>query len=197
MASVSPSTTEVVMPEWALPVAALILVGVYALIVTEVVHRALAAALGAIVAVGALAAAGDVADLDRIVGWVDAETIGLLFGMMVMVSILQRTGLFEYAAVQAYKRSEGSVWRLVVLLCVVTAVLSAFLDNVTTMILITPVTIRLAQVLDLDPVPILIAEILFSNIGGTATMIGDPPNIIIGAQLSASALEGSVLADKA
>ena len=197
MASVSTSATEVAMPEWALPVAALILVGVYALIVTEVVHRALAAALGAIVAVGALAAAGDVADLDRIVGWVDAETIGLLFGMMVMVSILQRTGLFEYAAVQAYKRSEGSVWRLVVLLCVVTAVLSAFLDNVTTMILITPVTIRLAQVLDLDPVPILIAEILFSNIGGTATMIGDPPNIIIGAQLSASALEGSVLADQA
>ena len=100
MASVSTSATEVAMPEWALPVAALILVGVYALIVTEVVHRALAAALGAIVAVGALAAAGDVADLDRIVGWVDSETIGLLFGMMVMVSILQRTGLFEYAAVQ-------------------------------------------------------------------------------------------------
>ena len=197
MSSTSTAAAAVEMPGWALPVAGLILFGVYALIVTEVVHRALAAGLGAIVAVGALAAAGDVADLPRIVAWVDAETIGLLFGMMVMVAVLQRTGFFEFAAVQAYKRSEGSVWRLVVMLCVVTAVLSAFLDNVTTMLLITPVTIRLAQVLDLDPIPLLLAEVLFSNIGGTATMIGDPPNIIIGAQLSATALKGSVLESQA
>ncbi len=117
---------------------------------------------------------------------IDWETIGLLLGMMVMVGVLSNTGVFEYFAVLSYKKSGGSIWSLVVILCTVTAVLSAFLDNVTTMLLLTPVTIQLAKVLDIKPVPLLIAEVLFSNIGGAATMIGDPPNIMIGSGLSPS-----------
>jgi Na+/H+ antiporter NhaD/arsenite permease-like protein len=105
------------------------------------------------------------------------------------VGIISHTGIFEWFAVQAYKKSNGNVWTLVVILCSVTAVLSAFLDNVTTMLLLTPVTIQLARVLDLNPIPLLIAEVLFSNIGGAATMIGDPPNIIIGSMMSESAIE--------
>ena len=122
---------------------------------------------------------------------IEWETIGLLLGMMVMVGVMSHTGVFEWCAVQAYKRSKGNVWTLVVILCVVTAVLSAFLDNVTTMLLLTPVTIQLAKVLDLKPVPLLISEVIFSNIGGTATMIGDPPNIIIGSKLSSKAISES------
>jgi Na+/H+ antiporter NhaD/arsenite permease-like protein len=167
-----------------------ILLGVYALIITEVVHRTLAAALGGLLAIMALSFYSEKAfTLGEVTTLIDWETIGLLLGMMVMVGILSHTGLFEWFAVQAYKRSGGSVWTLVVILCSVTAVLSAFLDNVTTMLLLTPVTIQLAKVLDLKPIPLLISEVLFSNIGGAATMIGDPPNIMIGSGLSAAAIE--------
>lgn len=171
-----------------------ILLGVYALIITEYVHRTLAAAVGGLLAIIALAyytpETADVSfSLGAVTTLIDWETIGLLLGMMVMVGILSHTGLFEWFAVQAYKRSGGSVWTLVVILCSVTAVLSAFLDNVTTMLLLTPVTIQLAKVLDLKPIPLLISEVLFSNIGGAATMIGDPPNIMIGSGLSAAAIE--------
>ena len=167
-----------------------ILLGVYALIITEVVHRTLAAALGGLLAIMALSFYSEKAfSLGEVTTLIDWETIGLLLGMMVMVGILSHTGLFEWFAVQAYKRSGGSVWTLVVILCSVTAVLSAFLDNVTTMLLLTPVTIQLAKVLDLKPIPLLISEVLFSNIGGAATMIGDPPNIMIGSGLSAAAIE--------
>ena len=122
---------------------------------------------------------------------IDWETIGLLLGMMVMVGVISHTGVFEWFAVQAYKKSGGEIWTLVVILCAVTAVLSAFLDNVTTMLLLTPVTIQIAKVLDIKPIPILISEVLFSNIGGAATMIGDPPNIMIGSAMSPSAIEGN------
>lgn len=170
-----------------------ILLGVYALIITEVIHRTLAAAVGGLVAMLALnyyteEAALSLAQVTTMIDW---ETIGLLLGMMVMVGILSHTGVFEYFAVLAYKKSGGSIWTLVVILCSVTAVLSAFLDNVTTMLLLTPVTIQLAKVLDLKPIPILISEVLFSNIGGAATMIGDPPNIMIGSGLSESAIRNA------
>ena len=158
-----------------------ILLFVYALIITEVVHRTLAAAVGGLAAIVALnhyktGGALTLAETTTLIEW---ETIGLLLGMMVMVGVISHTGIFEWFAVQAYKKSNGNVWTLVVILCSVTAVLSAFLDNVTTMLLLTPVTIQLARVLDLNPIPLLIAEVLFSNIGGAATMIGDPPNIIL------------------
>ena len=196
------------MPSWAVTVAILILVAVYALIVFEWVHRALAAALGGIATVTALHVATYYSpekdtlldgekllgpDLMTIMTWIDWETIGLLIGMMVMVDILSKTGLFEWAAVQAYARSGGSIWRLTFILCVITALFSALLDNVTTILLIVPVTIQICKVLDLEPVPLIIAEVMFSNIGGAATQIGDPPNIIIGAQLSSQSLSGTVL----
>jgi Na+/H+ antiporter NhaD/arsenite permease-like protein len=172
-------------------VGALILLGVYMLIIFEWMHRTLAAAVGGLVAVGALVyhMEGSLT-LGQTANMVDWDTIGLLLGMMVMVGVLSHTGVFEWFAVRAYKKSGGSVWSLVVILCIVTAILSAFLDNVTTMLLLTPVTIQLAKVLDLPPVPLLIAEVMFSNIGGAGTMIGDPPNIIIGNGMSEAALSG-------
>ncbi|MAV57295.1 MAG: hypothetical protein CMA14_00335 [Euryarchaeota archaeon] len=181
------------MPEWAVPAAFGILTIVYALIVFEIVHRALAAAIGGIVAVTTLHLIGNGPDLGTVVTWIDEETIGLLIGMMVIVDILGKTGVFEWAAVQAYALSGGSIWRLSVILCTITAVFSAFLDNVTTILLIVPVTIQIAKVLNLEPIPLIIAEVMFSNIGGAATQIGDPPNIIIGAQLSSQALSETVL----
>merc|ERR1712137_942155 len=113
------------------------------------------------------------------INWIDFETVGLLFGMMIMVGIFSETGFFEWSAIKAYKLSKGNIWHLTVILCIFTAVVSAFLDNVTTILLLTPVTVRLCKVLDVRPEPILISEVMFSNIGGTATAIGDPPNIII------------------
>ena len=174
-----------------------ILLFVYALIITEVVHRTLAAALGGLLAVLALNfySVEDALSLKAVTTMIDWETIGLLLGMMVMVGVISHTGVFEWFAVQAYKKSGGEIWTLVVILCAVTAVLSAFLDNVTTMLLLTPVTIQIAKVLDIKPIPILISEVLFSNIGGAATMIGDPPNIMIGSAMSPSAIEGNKDAD--
>jgi Na+/H+ antiporter NhaD/arsenite permease-like protein len=176
-----------------------ILLGVYGLIITEAVHRTLAAALGGLIAVVALNyfTVESALTLAAVTTMIDWETIGLLLGMMVMVGVLSKTGIFEWFAVEAYKKSKGSIWTLVVILCSVTAVLSAFLDNVTTMLLITPVTIQLAKVLDLKPIPILISEVLFSNVGGAATMIGDPPNIMIGSGLSPTAIAGKGYEDLA
>ncbi|RJU84468.1 MAG: hypothetical protein DWB93_01500 [Candidatus Poseidoniales archaeon] len=184
------------MPGWSVPVAFGILILVYALIVFEVVHRALAASLGGIAAVISLHVVGSGPDLSAIMTWIDWETIGLLIGMMVMVDILSKTGLFEWAAVQAYAQSGGSIWRLSFILCTITAIFSALLDNVTTILLIVPVTIQISKVLEIDPVALIIAEVMFSNIGGAATQIGDPPNIIIGAQLSSQSLSGTDLASQ-
>jgi len=177
----------------AIVVGLFILLAVYALIITEAVHRTLAAALGGLVAVIALNhyTEESALTLRAVTTMIDWETIGLLLGMMVMVGVISHTGVFEWFAVEAYKKSGGSIWSLVVILCSVTAVLSAFLDNVTTILLLTPVTIQLAKVLDLKPIPLLISEVLFSNIGGAATMIGDPPNIMIGSGLSESAIRGT------
>ena len=182
---------------WAIWVGLSILIVVYVLIIFETVHRTLAAALGGLAAVVALNFFTDQSalSLKAVTTMIDWETIGLLLGMMVMVGVISHTGVFEWFAVEAYKKSEGSIWSLVVILCVVTAILSAFLDNVTTILLLTPVTIQLAKVLDLQPVPLLIAEVLFSNIGGAATMIGDPPNIMIGSGLSPSAIEDAKTID--
>jgi len=179
------------MENTAIGVGLAILICVYILIIFETVHRTLAAAVGGMTAVLALNYFTNEPSLSlkAVTTMIDWETIGLLLGMMVMVGVISHTGVFEWFAVEAYKKSEGSIWSLVVILCIVTAVLSAFLDNVTTILLLTPVTIQLAKVLDLQPVPLLIAEVLFSNIGGAATMIGDPPNIMIGSGLSPDAIE--------
>ncbi|KAM8975811.1 P protein isoform 2-T2 [Pelodytes ibericus] len=160
-------------------IAAVILTGVYALIIFEIVHRTLAAMLGSLAALAALAAVGDRPSLVKVVEWIDYETLALLFGMMILVAIFSDTGFFDYCAVKAYQLSRGRVWPMIIILCLIAAILSAFLDNVTTMLLFTPVTIRLCEVLNLDPRHVLIAEVIFTNIGGAATAVGDPPNVII------------------
>nr|XP_019608796.1 PREDICTED: P protein [Rhinolophus sinicus]XP_019608797.1 PREDICTED: P protein [Rhinolophus sinicus]XP_019608798.1 PREDICTED: P protein [Rhinolophus sinicus] len=160
-------------------VAAAILAAVYVLIIFEIVHRALAAMLGSLAALAALAVIGDRPSLTHVVEWIDFETLSLLFGMMILVAIFSETGFFDYCAVKAYRLSRGRVWVMIIMLCLIAAILSAFLDNVTTSLLFTPVTIRLCEVLNLDPRQVLIAEVIFTNIGGAATAIGDPPNVII------------------
>ncbi|XP_038674784.1 P protein [Scyliorhinus canicula] len=160
-------------------IASVILAGVYALIIFEIVHRSLAAMLGSLAALAALAVIGDRPSMVTVVEWIDYETLALLFGMMILVAIFSETGFFDYCAVKAYQLSRGRIWAMIVILCLIAAILSAFLDNVTTMLIFTPVTIRLCEVLNLDPRHVLIAEIVFTNIGGAATAVGDPPNVII------------------
>nr|AOW69303.1 pink-eyed dilution-like 2 [Savillea parva] len=159
--------------------AGLILAFVYFLIITELIHRTVAAMLGSFITLGVLSALNKRPPLSTIVLWIDFETVMLLFGMMIIVGVLAETGAFEFAAVKAYKFSKGKVWPLLTMLVTFSAVVSAFLDNVTTILLLTPVTIRMCNVIGLDPTPILLAEVVFSNIGGTATAVGDPPNVII------------------
>ena len=113
---------------------------------------------------------------------IEWNVIFLLLGMMMIVSVLRRTGIFEYVAIWSAKRARGKPYRLMVMLCVMTAGASALLDNVTTVLLIAPVTFLVCERLGLRAAPYLIAEVMASNIGGTATLVGDPPNIIIAAR---------------
>jgi Na+/H+ antiporter NhaD/arsenite permease-like protein len=165
--------------------AVVIFVGAYALIATERVHRVAAALGGAglMLAVGLTDADAAFFAHDSGVDW---HVIFLLVGMMVIVGIMRPTGVFEFLAVWAARTSKGRPYRFLVTICVVTAALSAMLDNVTTVVLIAPVTISVCARLGLPPVPFLIAVAMASNIGGTATLIGDPPNIIIGARAGLS-----------
>jgi Na+/H+ antiporter NhaD/arsenite permease-like protein len=160
-------------------IAALILGLVYILIIFEVVHRLIAAMLGSFVCLTALSLLNQRPSLHEITNWFEYDTLALLFGMMIMVGIFSESGFFEWSALQAYKLSKGNIWRLTVILCILTACLSAFLDNVTTMLLLTPVTIRLCKVINISPVPIIMSEVLFSNIGGSSTAVGDPPIVLI------------------
>jgi Na+/H+ antiporter NhaD/arsenite permease-like protein len=154
--------------------ATLIFLGTYTLIVTERLPRAVAAMLGA-----ALVTVTGLISQEQAVASVDFNTIGLLIGMMVIVAITRRSGVFEYLAVWVAKRSGGEPVRVLVTLSLLTAVLSALLDNVTTVLFTVPIALVLADRLGVSPFPYLIAQILASNIGGTATLIGDPPNIMI------------------
>ncbi|HKZ92143.1 MAG TPA: ArsB/NhaD family transporter, partial [Candidatus Limnocylindrales bacterium] len=147
----------------------------YALIASERLDRTLVALLA-----GLLLIALGVIDQDEAFAAIDLNVIFLLAGMMVLASALARTGFFQWLAVRSVRLSGGDPLRLLIILCVVTAGLSAFLDNVTTVLLMTPVTLSVARRLGISPLPYLISQILASNIGGTATLIGDPPNILIG-----------------
>ncbi len=159
-----------------------VLVVAYALIISEKVHRTVAAMGGGVVILffGRNLGIFSGKEIHFLAEAVDWNTIGLLMGMMIIVGILKDTGVFEFLAVKAAKISKGDPWRIILLFSAITAFLSAFLDNVTTVLLIAPVTISITRALNLNPVPYLISEVLASNIGGTATLIGDPPNIIIG-----------------
>lgn len=158
--------------------ALLIFVAAYVLLATEWVHRTKVALGGAGLMLLLHITDAEQAFFDSHTG-IEWNVIFLLLGMMVIVSVLRRTGLFEYIAILAAKKSRGKPYRLMVLLCVLTAVASAVLDNVTTVLLIAPVTFLVCERLGLRPVPFLIAEVMASNIGGAATLVGDPPNIII------------------
>ncbi len=147
----------------------------YALIVTERLNRAVIALSAA-----CLMILGGVLTQQAAFEGVDFNTLGLLTGMMVIVGITKNSGVFQYLAVWAAKRVQAEPWGILVMLAIVTAVLSAFLDNVTTVLLVVPVTLLITDELKISPYPYLFTEIFASNIGGTATLIGDPPNIMIG-----------------
>jgi Na+/H+ antiporter NhaD/arsenite permease-like protein len=151
---------------------------VYLLIATERINRVVAALAGAgvILAIGVVGS--DDAFFSKETG-IDWNVIFLLFGMMVIVGVLRQTGVFEYVAIWAAKKAKGRPFRVMTLLCLITAVASAGLDNVTTVLLIAPVTLLVCERIGVRPVPFLIAEALASNIGGTATLVGDPPNLIV------------------
>lgn len=148
------------------------------LIFTEKLNRFIAAVAGA----GVMLAAGRLFGFyseQQAIEAIDIETIGLLLGMMILVALLEPTGFFQYLAAQAGRFSAGKPARLLVLLGTVTTVLSMFLDNVTTVVLIAPVTILICELLGMNPAPLLISEALLANTGGVATLVGDPPNVLI------------------
>ncbi|GMH87910.1 hypothetical protein TrVE_jg6842 [Triparma verrucosa] len=174
------------LPGWAkqrVLISGLLLIIVYVFIVLDVIHRTLVAMVGGLISLLILAAMGEYRSLQDAVIFIDESTLALLFGMMIIVNIIATTGVFEWIAIRALERSKGDMRKLLVMLCIATAILSAFLDNVTTMLLLAPVTIEMCMLIEIDPIPFLISEVMFSNVGGTSTMIGDPPNIIIGSLL--------------
>lgn len=152
--------------------AAFVLLMFYVLIIYDIVHRTFAAIISSIVAIGLLAALNDKPAFNDIVRWMNCETLLLLFSMMMLVGILTETGIFNYLAVVAFQLTNGQIWPLIFSLCLITAVVAAFLHNVTTILLMTPITIKLCECLGLNPVPILTAVILNGNIGAASTPLG-------------------------
>ncbi|CEH31208.1 hypothetical protein AM501_02470 [Aneurinibacillus migulanus] len=158
---------------------AIIAIGVflvtYALIISEKIHRTIVAMLG-----GALMVVLGIVDQETAIHHIDFNTLGLLTGMMIIVAITAQTGLFKFIAIWSAKKVNGEPVKILIALSMITAIGSAFLDNVTTVLLMVPVTFSITRQLRISALPFLISEILTANIGGTATMIGDPPNIMIG-----------------
>lgn len=144
-------------------------------IVSEKLHRTVAAVLG-----GVTLLLVKVIDQQDAVSFIDYTTIGVLIGMMIIISIIKRTGLFQYLAIKSAKIAKGDPKKLIIVFGIVTAVISALLDNVTTVLLMAPVTMVIAKMIKINPIPFMMTEVICSNIGGTATLIGDPPNIMIG-----------------
>ena len=156
-------------------ISVLIFVAVMVVIITEKVHRAVVAVGGAV-----LLLIMGILTINEGVGYIDANTIGLLVGMMLFVGVVKNSGMFEYLAVKSAKVSKGDPWRMMILFMVITAIFSALLDNVTTVLLVGPMMLAICKEMNLNPVPYIMTAIMASNIGGTATLIGDPPNIMIG-----------------
>lgn len=164
-----------------------VFVAVMALVVSEKIHRAVAALAGAVVllVVSSISAIGTgsleiFTSFDAALESIDFNTLAVLCGMMMFVGVVKLSGMFEFVAIKSAKLCKGDPWKIMVVFAIITAVFSAFLDNVTTILLIGPMTIMLCRTLKIDATPFLLVEILASNIGGTATLIGDPPNIMIG-----------------
>ncbi len=177
----------------------------FALILSEVVHRTIAAWFGSVLMLlyghysgvfhlhkeykmedeTGLATLVKEHTLEHtMIGWIEWEVIGLLLGMMIFASILELCGFFEYVAIKASKMSKGDPWRLIVLLGTITTLISLVIDNVTAIIIIAPVTLRICNKLEINPVPPLMAEAILSDTGGVASMVGDPPNVMIAAAAS-------------
>ena len=164
-----------------LTVAAVLFVTTYAVIVTEKINRAIVALIGA----GLMIALG-VLNQEAAIRGIDFNTLGLLTGMMVIVAISRKSGVFQFIAVWSSKKARARPWGILIMLTLVTALFSALLDNVTTVLLIAPVTLLITEELEVTPYPFLFSEIFASNIGGSATLIGDPPNIMIGSAVKLS-----------
>ena len=162
-------------PMW---VSTCLLAVTYATIMSEKVNRAIVALVGA----GVMVLVG-VLDQEEAIHGIDFNTIGLLTGMMILVSISRRSGMFQYMAIRSAQLAKAHPAGILFILQITTAVLSAFLDNVTTVLLIVPVTLAICKTLEVPVYPYLFSEVFASNIGGTATLIGDPPNILIGSQV--------------
>jgi Na+/H+ antiporter NhaD/arsenite permease-like protein len=167
-----------------LSISALVLVSIYIVLSLEIIHRGSLALLGATIIVSAAIGFGAIQpeeSLDFIIEEaIDFNTIGLLLGMMVIVAILGETGVFYWVGIKATNLSKGNLWKLMLLLSTFTAVASMFIDNVTTILLMVPVTLSIVRILKVPPIPFILSQALVSNIGGSATLIGDPPNILIG-----------------
>lgn len=165
-------------------VAVVVFIIVMIAIMTEKLHRSLAAIVGAMVVL-----ALHVMPFDAAMEHIDFNTLGVLLGMMLFVSVVRLSGVFEFLAIKCARVAKGDPWKIMLLFVLLTAVLSAFLDNVTTVLLIGPMTLTVCKLLDVNPIPFFMTEILASNIGGTATLIGDPPNIMIGSAAGFSFLD--------
>jgi Na+/H+ antiporter NhaD/arsenite permease-like protein len=164
-------------------VSAFILVSVYIVLSLEFLHRSSVALIGAVAVIAAALSFGTLQaeeSFDFVIEAIDYNTIGLLLGMMIIVAILAESGVFQWVGIKASKASKGNLWKLMLILCTFTGVVSMFIDNVTTVLLMIPVTIAVFRVFKVSPVPFILAQALASNVGGAATLIGDPPNIIIG-----------------
>ena len=148
---------------------------IYGVIISEKIHRTTIAIFGA-----TMLLVFKIVTQEKAIETIDFNTIGLLIGMMIIVNILRRTGAFEYLAIKAAKAVGGEPWRIIVIFSIFTAVASALLDNVTTILLMVPITMVITETLELNPVIFVLPLIISSNVGGTATLIGDPPNIMIG-----------------
>lgn len=150
-------------------------------IISEKVNRAIAAMAG-----GLLMVIFNIISVETGIEHIDFNTIGVLIGMMLFVAVVKNSGLFEYIAILTAKKANGDPWKIMLCFMILTAILSAVLDNVTTVLLIGPMTIVITQILNINPTPFLVTQILASNIGGTSTLIGDPPNIMIGSAANLS-----------
>ena len=156
-------------------IALIIFILTYTVIISEKINRTVIALLGAVLMI-----VFQVMPQEKAFRVIDFNTIGLLIGMMIIVIILRKTGIFQYIAIKTAKASKGDPWKIFLMFAIITALASALLDNVTTILLIAPVTLVITDTLKLNAFPFLFAEIFAANIGGTATLIGDPPNIMIG-----------------
>jgi Na+/H+ antiporter NhaD/arsenite permease-like protein len=167
----------------ALVLSSIVLLSAYIALSFELIHRAVIALFGAAMIIIIIVSTGIIEAADSFefaTNSIDFNTIGLLLGMMIIVAILAETGIFQYVGTKLSKISKGSLYMLLVLLGTFTAVSSMFIDNVTAVLLMVPVTISIFRILNISPIPFILAQVLTSNVGGAATLIGDPPNILIG-----------------